>query len=89
MGLPPVLCPSLLSPLCPQAVPTCPKPETWTVSWFYMRMLKNRQGKSHAQGHPTEVRGDTAKTRTQSLIHSRALHHTLLGLPENVAVSEF
>ena len=54
-----------------------------------MRMLKNRQGEPHAQGHPTEVRGDTAKTRTQSLIHSRALHHTLLGLPENAAASEF
>lgn len=36
------------SVLCPPAVPTCPKPETWTVScpptWFYMRKLKNRQG---------------------------------------------
>ena len=52
-------------------------------------MLKNRQGKPRAQGHPTEVRGDTAKTRTQSLIHSRALDHTLLGLPENAAASEF
>ena len=52
-------------------------------------MLKNRQGKPRAQGHLTEVRGDTAKTRTQSLIHSRALDHTLLGLPENAAASEF
>ena len=81
-------CPQYSAPpysvLCPPAAPTCPKPETWTGSWVYMRMLKTRQGESCAQGHPTEIRGDTAKTRA----HSRALHYTLLGLPKNVAVSE-